>query len=143
MSQSNRGYLKVADAMQIDVSNQTTEKSVVCDRLKSDTWAGLGYSSGNLCCPPLFGKGVAFRDDTITTAADWKAYFQSNPTQFSYKLATPQTYNITPISSIKTLLGGNNICTDAGDVSVEYIADTKMYIDNKIAALQALVLENN
>jgi hypothetical protein len=62
--------------------------------------------------------------------------------QVVYKLATPQTYQLTP-TEVRTLLGGNNIYTDAGDVSVEYIADTKMYIDNKIAALQALVLENN
>ena len=58
-----------------------------------------------------------------------------------YPLATPQTYQLTP-TEVKTLLGGNNIYTDAGSVSVEYVADTKMYIDKKIAELQALVLEN-
>lgn len=59
----------------------------------------------------------------------------------AYPLATPQTYQLTP-TEVRTILGGNNIYTDAGDVSVEYIADTKLYIDGKIAELQALVLEN-
>lgn len=56
-------------------------------------------------------------------------------------LKEPTTYQLTP-TEVRTLLGGNTIYTDAGDVSVEYIADTKLYIDNKIAELQALVLEN-
>lgn len=76
-----------------------------------------------------------------TTLAEVNAYLAENPLVIAYAIQTPQTYQLTP-TEVRTLLGGNTIYTDAGDVSVEYIADTKMYIDNKIAELQALVLEN-
>jgi hypothetical protein len=52
--------------------------------------------------------------------------------QFVYPLATPITYTLTP-TEIKSLLGDNNIWADAGDTTVTYRADTKLYIDKKIA----------
>lgn len=51
-----------------------------------------------------------------------------------YELATPITYQCTP-TEVSTLLGANNIWADTGDSTVTYLADTKMYIDNAIAAL--------
>jgi len=47
--------------------------------------------------------------------------------QVVYQLATPITYNLTP-TEVKSLLGVNNVWSDAGDVDVEYRADTKLYI---------------
>lgn len=49
--------------------------------------------------------------------------------QLCYKLATPQTYQLTP-QQLMTLLGTNNVWADTGNVSVTYPADTKMYIQN-------------
>ena len=60
---------------------------------------------------------------------------------FVYELATPLTYQLTP-TEVKTLLGQNNIWADTGDSSVSYRADTKKYIDAKIAELQALILNS-
>ena len=48
--------------------------------------------------------------------------------QLVYELATPQTYQLTP-QEVKTLLGTNNVWTDIGNVSVTYVADTKLYIE--------------
>ena len=79
--------------------------------------------------------------ETASTVEEMRAYLANQPLQLVYYIATPQTYQLTP-TEVRTLLGGNNIYTDAGDVSVEYIADTKLYIDNKVAELQALILEN-
>lgn len=45
-----------------------------------------------------------------------------------YKLATPQTYNVTP-TEIKTLLEINNIFADCGDVDVEYVRDATSIIN--------------
>jgi hypothetical protein len=59
-----------------------------------------------------------------------------------YKLASPIEYTLTT-QEIKTLLGTNKIWADAGNTAVTYPADTKLYIDKKIAELQALILENN
>lgn len=59
-----------------------------------------------------------------------------------YELATPVTYTLTP-TEVDTLLGYNNIYMSIdGTVKAEYRADTKLYIDSKFEALQALILEN-
>ena len=52
--------------------------------------------------------------------------------QLVYELATPIVYHLTP-TEIKSLLGDNNIWADAGDTEVTYRADTKLYIEKKIA----------
>ena len=51
--------------------------------------------------------------------------------QVVYKLATPQTINLTP-TQVKTLLGYNNI-SSSGTVDVIYHADTKLYVDKMTA----------
>lgn len=51
------------------------------------------------------------------------------------------SFSVTP-TPISTLKGDNNVWADCGDVSVDYRADTKLYIDKKIAETQALILEN-
>ena len=56
-----------------------------------------------------------------------------------YELETPQIYTLTP-TEVRTLLGYNTIFADVGDVSVDYRADTKLYIDNKITAAVAAAL---
>ena len=52
--------------------------------------------------------------------------------QVVYQLATPLTYQLSA-QEIKSLLGINNIWSDAGDVTAEYRADTKLYIDKRLA----------
>ena len=64
-----------------------------------------------------------------STLADFKSYLATNNLQVVYPLAAPIEITLTP-TQIDTLLGTNNIWSDAGDVSVDYRADTKLYIDN-------------
>lgn len=72
-----------------------------------------------------------------------KAFKENFPdTQLVYKLATPLTYTLTA-SEITTLLGQNNFWHDAnGDISVGYKANTKLYIDGKIAELVARIVNS-
>ena len=63
------------------------------------------------------------------TADALKVAFANTPIQFVYKLATPQTYQLTGQEVIKTLLGTNAVWADTGNVSVTYAADTKMFIE--------------
>ena len=83
----------------------------------------------------LPGKWISDRDVYAAGASP------TTGAQVVYELATPITYQLTPLE-VSTLLGQNNIWANTGDMSVTYRADTKLYIDNKIAELQALVLEN-
>ena len=76
-------------------------------------------------------KGVV----SAGTASAFNAYLAENPLDIVYELQTPLTYTITTEQLLNTLYGINNIWVDAGSVSVEYPADTKLYIDKRIAEL--------
>jgi hypothetical protein len=68
-----------------------------------------------------------------TTVEELKAFLANTPEQWYAPLQTPQTYQLTP-QEITSLLGVNNVWADTGDSEVEYRADTKMYVDAKVAA---------
>ena len=76
-------------------------------------------------------RDVAYSDATTFKQA-------MNGVQLVYELATPQTYQLTPVE-VKTLLGLNNVWADTGDVEVQYRADTKMYIDCKNTDFSKLI----
>lgn len=65
----------------------------------------------------------------------------STGAQVVYELAAPVTYAV-QAAALRTVLGVNHVFADCGDVAVEYRADVVLYIDKKIAELQALILEN-
>ena len=128
-----------ADALNVGTASATTEGLAIASNIHNVGVKGIAYmdDDGSLS---QYNQAFRIYDASCTTLA---AYMEKYGTgQLCYYLATPQTYQLTG-AEVRTLLGGNTIYTDAGDVSVEYIADTKLYIDNKIAELQALVLENN
>lgn len=70
------------------------------------------------------------RDSSYTSAAAFKAAMDG--VKLVYPLATPFTIQLTA-NEISTVLGQNNIWSDAGDVEVEYRADTKLYIEKLTA----------
>lgn len=69
---------------------------------------------------------------TETTLDAFKASLASTPLQVCYQI-TPVTYQLTP-TEVATILGQNNIFADTGNVTVQYRADTKLYIDKVISA---------
>ena len=62
----------------------------------------------------------------------------ATPIQVCYHIASPQEIALTP-TEIKTLLGINNVWSDAGNTSITYPADTKTYIDNRINSTRRLI----
>lgn len=64
--------------------------------------------------------------------ADMNAWLAAHPVTVVYPLATPLTVTLSP-AQISTLLGENHIFADTGDISVTYLADTKLYIEGQIA----------
>lgn len=76
------------------------------------------------------GERVVAHDSSYSDGASFKAAMDG--VQLVYPIATPITYHLTP-TEIKSLLGDNNIWADTGDTEVTYMADTKLYIDKKIA----------
>ena len=70
---------------------------------------------------------VCIPDSVASTLEDAKTWLSNNPAQITYPLNTPQTYQLTP-TEVTALLGQNNVWADCGDVTVEYPADTKLFI---------------
>lgn len=105
--------------------------------LPSTTYGGtLDLVSGVLTVTD--GYIASYNGETLpsTWISDRDVYASgTTPTigaQVVYKLATPQTYQLTP-QQIDTLKGQNNITATSGQVSVTYKADIQKYIDNAIA----------
>lgn len=83
---------------------------------------------------PPSGSNILIRFDRNQSSSDFRAYLAEQ-----YAAGTPftvvgkllpayaQSYQLT-VEQVTTLLGTNNIWADCGEVSVEYRADTKLYI---------------
>ena len=100
-------------------------------------WVGYGvYVDENAF---VVGQGLA---ETFNGVANWKNQLAEwkaagKPMTFAYKIATPYTIQLTP-QQISTLYPNTTVYNDASaDVELRYVADTKLYIDNKLVELTA------
>jgi len=75
---------------------------------------------------------IALADSSISSTSAFREKLAENGTDVVYPIATPQTYQLTP-TEVSTLLGQNNIWCDCGDTTVDYRADTKLYIEQLTA----------
>lgn len=64
----------------------------------------------------------------VATTADAKQWAIDHGLELVYPLAEPIEIQLTP-HEVRSLLGQNNIFADTGDTTVEYRADTKLYIE--------------
>lgn len=71
------------------------------------------------------GTNLYIRDTRYTTASELKSALSGQI--FCYKLATPQTYQLTP-TEVSTLLGSNTIQSD-GSMGLKYRADINKIIE--------------
>ena len=103
--------------------------NIICSQYKPVSRSAMA-NSGEISLST--NKYINVIDSNYTTVADFKTAM--NGVQFCYELATPTPIYCEP-TVIKTLKGTNNIWADTGETSVEYCADTKLYIDKKINAM--------
>ena len=107
------------------VINHAPFISSIYSNAVADGLSALANGEALLNTIAIYVKDIRFADATaFKTAVAGQ--------QLVYELATPITYTLTP-TEIKSLLGDNNVWADAGDIEVVYRADTKLYIDKKIA----------
>jgi hypothetical protein len=133
----------VIDAERTNSATKNTKLIATTLPTKSQDVLNNGGSGGVLGCAIWWSRniGIGTGDTSITNFTGFKTWWENNGGDIVYPLAEPTTYTLTP-TEIRTLLGNNTLWADAGAVDVQYPADTKLYIDGKIAELQALVLEN-
>jgi hypothetical protein len=115
MLMSNPNFLKhsccnISPYKAVSVSN----KEIGCCEFSSSNNARINY--------------VRVRTSADMSLADFKQILSENPMQIVYMLYTPISYSLTSQQVITLLHGQNNIWADCGDVTAEYPADTKLYI---------------
>lgn len=82
----------------------------------NQTWDGtIGFSVSTDANPYLHFCQTGQKNMSVEA---WKTYLASNPIQVVYKLATPQTYQLTP-QQVELLVGENHLWSD-GEITVEY-----------------------
>lgn len=108
--------------------NATSSGFAICSHYKRTyaEWSDMPNYSYRIS-----GANLRIRDDRYTDAASFKSAL--NGAQLVYRMANPVTYELTP-QEITTLLGINHVWSNTGDVSVEYAADPKLYINKVIAS---------
>lgn len=89
------------------------------------------------------GSAAVIVKYTSTEMTDFNAFLTGTPFQIVYELATPLTYHFDNLTQLTTLLGTNNIWVDTGDVSVDYRADTKLYLEKLTAPTEDDMIANS
>ena len=83
----------------------------------------------------------------ITTVSQFKEWLNVNPTELVYKTKESETIPLSPSEQAQlnalTMYAGTTEVTNTGGCNMEltYTVDTKSYVDSKIAAISAAVLE--
>lgn len=85
---------------------------------------------------------IYVKDSSYTDAASFAAAVNGQQIVYDYDRQYYEEISTIP-AQLTTLLGQNYIWADSGNVSVKYVADTKLYIDAATAALTANTQNNN
>ena len=99
--------------------SQLCNKYPIANILNSNTTQGTYITAAGYC---------RVRWGTEDSVSNWKSSLSSLPMQIVGKLTNPLTIQLDP-ETLSTLLGENYIWSDAGDTSLSYRADTKLYIE--------------
>ena len=99
-------------------------------------------------CYTLNNSNLMVKDTTIGSLDSFKTYLAAQAAAgtpmtivWELKPANRTTLQLAP-QTLDLLKGYNAVWSDTGDTSLVYVADTKMYIDNAIAAIAAAIINN-
>ena len=81
--------------------------------------------------------------DSIHTATDANAYLSTNNVEIAYYLASPVSYELTSQQVVSLLKGQNVLWSTTGPVSIEYPADTRLYIEKLTKPTEDDMIANN
>ena len=127
-------------------ATNTDVPNIKSDRLKTVQYGGSAgvYGQTISCISAVtdaagdYGIAMRVNDTSLTTQNAINTWLSSNPVQVVYELTSPITIQLT-MRDIEALYGENNVWCNTGNTTVTYYANTKLYIDKKIAeAIAAL-----
>lgn len=122
--------------------------SAMCTRFKGVT-AAQTYNAVEGISVDTAGTILIYCDESNTTVEAWKTWLQSHSISIVYQLATPTVEKLP--ENVQTELNGlytYNLHTgmwnnDGAYMNLKYVADTKAWINNKIAGLSTAMLNQN
>ena len=128
------------------IENATTYANALSDNfinIKTSDWKKLG----GFVIEDLAGH--SYFNTQISTLEAWKAWLSANPQNVVYQLATPTIEELP--EDVQAELNGlytYNLHTDMWNndgayMNLKYVADTKTWINNKIAGLSTAMLNQN
>lgn len=119
----------------------------MCNALAySGTTTGSNLVDNAICA--YSGGGLFARCDKYTSAEDFKAAAVANGWEVLYTMATPvettlDAETLAAYRALHTNKPNTTIINDAAaHMAVQYVADTKTYIDNKFVELAAAMIDN-
>lgn len=142
------------DLVTYKLDNRSTQATAVTDNNRAyhlcSHYTPAAYKSADkqtdMTCATLNSYQMIVQDTTAGTLDGFKGYLakwaaDGTPMTmvFPIKPAYYSTIQLTP-QQLDMLKGYNAVWSDSGDTSLVYVADTKMYIDNKFTALQNAIL---
>lgn len=105
----------------------------ICNKYKVRTsYSSVNNNNNSIGLNYENGSQILIRDDTLQTRQSIIDAFNNAPLQISTEFETPQIVQLTP-TQVSQFLGENNVWCDTGNTTVTYYANTKLYIDKKIA----------
>lgn len=113
----------------------------MCTMAKNATNDLVGYCHINQ-------SGAFYINTSFATVNEWKAHLQANPMTVVYELATPieeplSDANLLALRELHSYKPTTVLTNDAGAyMELEYVADTKLYIDKRISELATAILNN-
>ena len=142
MTGVNQAYMEI-DNLKTD----TNYKNLLSDKFKPILISDRENNYNTIYTGYLNGKDtLCFNSENIKSLSDWKDWLTTNNVHVFYQLKTPIETDLTPDQltalNLSTYQGITNIGTDTMpqvEIDVEYIADTKTYIDNAIAEAIATI----
>jgi len=134
----SRGGKDSSDKLYIIANNISANVLVYDPSVISSMFPVLSLSDARASTSPclcLYGTTL-YAGGFIGKESELDTILASGDLQVVYPRAAALVIQLDPVT-MTTLLGQNNIWADTGDSTVEYPADTKLYIDKKLAALVA------
>ena len=116
----------------LDILGNSPEQGVMCSAFASESMVANYAGSANKPNHTVYRlyttqeRRIFVKCTEYTGVSDFLAAYGNE--EIAYKLAAPAVIPFTP-AQVSTLYGINHIWSDAGDVSVGYKADTRLYID--------------
>lgn len=129
---SYNGYYRFYSGSISNIKTPTSNGSVgdiICEIYKTDKVDA--YGQNNTIGIATNGR-IFIYDNSYTTASALETALDG--VTAVYSLVSPIEIDLTPNTAISTLYGTNNIWADAGNIIVNYYADTTLFINKKIAA---------